>query len=159
MSIIPRLIIDGSGSLGSPLRVSAVGKNANNAQFGDLIFDGNQPPLRLWGIVLTTVAGITWNHHLLGQNTLESSPVPLFTAPSGTTAIFMVSWKKNDPAAINNYHASSSQSSANGLGGGSGGSICSNTFIALGFNTGAPAVPDTPAGSNFVAGAIMKNCY
>ena len=55
------------GGSGSPFRVSASGVDAALAEFNDLIFDANQPPLRLWGTGATQVAGITRNEWNFGK--------------------------------------------------------------------------------------------
>ena len=72
-----RVRFDGSGQTGSPLRIVVVGADALTAQFNDLIFDGNQPPLRLWGTGFTSVVGITFNERQFGKNVSEGAPIPL----------------------------------------------------------------------------------
>lgn len=53
---VERVVINSSG--GSPLRVSASGVDANLAQFEDLLFDGNQAPLRLHQVGYVTIMSI-----------------------------------------------------------------------------------------------------
>lgn len=53
--MIERVII-GKGPNNSPLRVSAAGFDANLAEFEDLLFDGNQPPLRLHHVGYVQIA-------------------------------------------------------------------------------------------------------
>lgn len=53
--MIERVVI-GKASTNSPLRVSAAGVDANLAAFEDLLFDGNQPPLRLHHVGYVMIA-------------------------------------------------------------------------------------------------------
>src|ERR1700730_4774904 len=82
----------------SPLRISVAGFDAATAQFNALIFDGNQPPLRLWGTGYTTLEGMSWNEHLGGQSIREAAGIPVVATPAGTTPVFMTMWRNNgDP--------------------------------------------------------------
>ena len=77
-----RVIFDGSGSSGSPLRISVAGVDAATAQFNACIFDGNQPPLRLWGTGFQLVNGNTWNERTVGgKNLNEGTPIPVVVTP------------------------------------------------------------------------------
>lgn len=80
-----RVIIQGNSS-GSPFRVSVAGVDAAGAQFNNLIFDGNQPPLQLWstGAVSVPVLGFSDPH---SANFSDGPHVPV--TPSGTTPIFL----------------------------------------------------------------------
>jgi hypothetical protein len=73
----------------SPLRVSASGVDASGAQFDDLIFDANQPPLRLyatgWGRVPYTPGG---DSNILQWTRLIVLP----SVPAGTFPLFMTMW-------------------------------------------------------------------
>jgi len=147
-----RVIFDSNGT--SPFRVSVAGVDAATAQFNALIFDGNQPPLRLWGTGFVTAEGMSWNEHLNGQNLREASPVSVVVTPAGTSPVFMVAWRRND--GLGRVYTPSSQGSNNGIAGGGGG-ICSNAFVGLCFNTGAPGAPDSRPPGNFINYAIFKN--
>lgn len=72
---------------GSPLRISVSGVDVNSAQFSDLIFDGNQQPLRLWGTGYLAVFSIDF----FNSRTIMTATGPLVLAtPSGTTPMFKV---------------------------------------------------------------------
>ncbi|SHJ69592.1 hypothetical protein SAMN05444159_1254 [Bradyrhizobium lablabi] len=149
-----RVIMDSTAA--SPLRISVAGVDAATAAFNALIFDGNQPPLRLWGTGYTTVEGMSWNEHLGGQNIREASGIPVVVTPAGTSPVFMTMWRKSgDP--FGRVYTPSFQGSANGGQGGGGGAICSNQFIATCFNTGAPGAPDSRPPFNYVNYCVFKN--
>jgi hypothetical protein len=150
-----RVRFDGSGQTGSPLRISVAGADALTAQFNDLIFDGNQPPLRLWGAGFTTVPGITWNEHLGGKNLSEGTAIPVVAVPAGLTPVFMTHWRKDD--GLGRLFTPSFQGSNNGLIGGGGGGICSGFFCAACFATGAPGAPDSLPPGTFVNYCVFKN--
>jgi hypothetical protein len=150
-----RVRFDGSGTSGSPLRISVRGANALTAQFNDLIFDGNQPPLRLAVTGVATVNGITWNQRQFGKNVNEGSPIPVIATPAGTTPIFMVMWRLND--GLNRVYTPSFAPSSNPIAGGAGGGICSGNFCPACFTTGAPGAPDSLPNVTFINYCIFKN--
>jgi hypothetical protein len=149
-----RVRFDGSGASGSPLRISAAGSDALTAQFLSLIFDGNQPPLRLAVTGFTTVTGITWNQRVGGKNVSEGSPVPVFATPIGTTPIFMTLWRRSDSS---NVFTPSFSNSNNPITGGGGGGICSGNFCPACFSVGAPGAPDSLPPATFINYCIFKN--
>jgi hypothetical protein len=155
MSKIPRVIFDGSGSSGSPLLISASGSSAATAQFNSLVFNGNQPPLRLWGTGFTTVDGMSWNEHLGGQNVRESAPIAILAVPAGFAPIFLTAWRCND--GLGRVYTPSSQGSTNSISGGGGGAICSNNFIGTCYHTGAPGAPTSRPPVTFVNYAVFQN--
>ena len=150
-----RVRFDGSGQTGSPLRISVVGADALTAQFNDLIFDGNQPPLRLWGTGFTSVVGITFNERQFGKTVSEGAPIPVVAVPPGLTPVFITHWRKDD--GLGRLYTPSSQGTNNGLLGGGGGGICSGFFCPASFSTGAPAVPDSLPPSTFINYCVFKN--
>lgn len=81
-----RVIIDATAS--SPLRVSAAGVDASGATFDNLIFDANQPPLRVylngWMRVPVMSVGAVFANWANGP--------PYREGPAGTHPIFMVMW-------------------------------------------------------------------
>ncbi len=83
-----RVIIQGGGS--SPIRVSAAGVDANGAQFNDLIFDGNQSPMRLHGTGFVALPPI--NRDIDSVKTIDKlvTGASLPAVPSGTTPMFLV---------------------------------------------------------------------
>jgi len=89
-----RVILQAGGT--SPLRMSVAGADVNGAQFNDLIFDANQMPLRLYLTGFQSVAGMTWNQRLFGQNVREGGPVPLYDAGAGRSQVFMNAWRRNN---------------------------------------------------------------
>jgi hypothetical protein len=131
-----RVRFDGSGVSGSPLRISVRGVNALVAQFNDLIFDGNQPPLRLAVTGFTTVAGITWNQRLGGKNVSEGAAIPVFATPAGMTPVFMTLWRRSDSA---NLYTPSFSNSNNPVIGGGGGGICSGISARHAFRSARQA--------------------
>ena len=161
-----RVIIGPGGS--SPFRVSVAGVDAAGAQFNDLIFDGNQPPLRLFLNGYIAVDAISQSDSA-GGVTLRiaygpSGPV----VPSGTNALFLTMWRQPN-LAVGNFRYNggngfpitpqfASSNSTTGQGG--GGTMDNSRFIALsfsrpillpsGFWTGFP----TP---NYVNYCIFKN--
>lgn len=89
---IKRVVIDSSAA--SPFRVSASGVDTDAAEFDSLLFDGNQPPLRLWGTGYVSVVGMTYNqNHLSGITVHESSPVAVLATPAGKYPHFAVMFK------------------------------------------------------------------
>jgi hypothetical protein len=150
-----RVRFDGSGASGSPLRISAAGSDALTAQFLSLIFDGNQPPLRLAVTGFTTVAGITWNQRALGKNINEGGAIPVFATPAGTTPIFMTLWRLND--GLGRLVTPSFANSSNPISGGAGGGICSGNFCPACFTVGAPAAPDSLPNVTFINYCVFKN--
>lgn len=152
-----RVIIDASLGAPSPLRVSVAGVDAALAEFNDLIFDGNQSPLRLWGTGFGTTSGFSFNDaHLGGQNMSEAVIAGGFVTPAGTTALFMTMWRRSDDTRNLLSTPSFDPSSNSGGRGGSGGGICSGTFIGACFNVGSPATPTLPAAGNYVNYCIFK---
>jgi hypothetical protein len=150
-----RVRFDGSGATGSPLRISVAGADAATAQFNDCIFDGNQPPLRLWGTGFTAVIGITFGDRSNGKNISEGSPTPVIATPSGTTPIFITMWRKDD--GLNRLFTPSFSNSNNPVAGGGGGGICSGFFCPACFSVGAPAFPTTLPNQTFINYCIFKN--
>jgi hypothetical protein len=151
-----RVRFDGSGASGSPLKISVAGVDAIAAAFNDCIFDGNQPPLRLYATGFTAVTGITFNERLLGKNFSEGSAVPIFTPPAGTSPVFLVAWRLND--ALGRLETPSSQGSNNSIVGGGGGGVCGSFFCPIAFSVGAPALPDNLPNVTLVNFCIFKNC-
>lgn len=149
-----RVIIDSTAA--SPFRVSVAGVDASSAQFNDLIFDGNQSPIRLWATGYILVDGTTWNDfNLGGKNTTEAGGPGGFTTPSGTTPVFVTMWRRND--GIGKIFTPSFQASSNVTNGGGGGGICSGQFLGLSFNVGAPGAPTSLPAQNYTNYCIFKN--
>jgi hypothetical protein len=149
-----RRVILESGAA-SPLKISVAGADAATAQFNACIFDGNQPPLRLWGAGFQLVNGITWNERAFGKNVNEGSAIPVVATPPGTTPVFMTAWRRND--GLGRLYTPSSQSGNNPIAGGGGGGICSNSFAPLCYSVGAPAVPDGLPPPTFINYCVFKN--
>ncbi len=151
-----RVIFDGSGSSGSPLRISVAGVDAATAQFNACIFDGNQPPLRLWGTGFQLVNGNTWNERTVGgKNLNEGTPIPVVVTPPGTNPVFMTMWRRDD--GLNRLYTPSFSNSLNPIIGGGGGGICSNSFVPACFSVGAPANPDALPPPTFINYCVFKN--
>jgi len=145
-----RVKIDSTAA--SPFRVSAAGVDVNLAEFADLIFDGNQSPLRLWGTGWGTVAGNTYDEWTGGKNTEWSGFVAGPVTPAGTTPVFMTMWRPVPSGfvrtpLVKNIH---SQASA-------GGGFSSGSFYGLSFSVGTPVAPSTRPSDVAVNYAIFKN--
>lgn len=151
--VVKRVTIDGSGASLSPFRVSASGVDVDLAEFNDLIFDGNQSPLRLWGSGWATVGGISYNDWLAGKNTVERSIVTTPVTPAGTTPVFMTMWRVVGSGQF--LHTPIFRNSSSVAAGGGG--ISSGVWYGLSFSVGGPASPSTPASDIAVNYAIFKN--
>jgi hypothetical protein len=147
-----RVIIDSNAS--SPLRIAVAGVDAATAQFNALIFDGNQPPLRLWGTGYVLVSGTTYNQFLGGKNTSEATASGSFPTPAGTTPVFMVMTRLNDGGVSFLQTPTFAGSSRQNTG---GGAICSGSFIGVSFAVGAPGAPDALPPQNYSNYCIFKN--
>jgi hypothetical protein len=70
----------------SPLRISAAGFDAQNAQFDELIFDGSQEPLRLWQATYVLAPGIDFMNT---ANIFATVGMPVMATPVATTPLFV----------------------------------------------------------------------
>lgn len=91
-----RVVIQGGGA--SPIRVSAAGVSVDGAEFNDLIFDGNQSPLRIapsgLGYVEVPVIDRKDDSFMTIKKQITSVPIP--AVPTGTTPLFLVAWRQRD---------------------------------------------------------------
>lgn len=151
--MVKRVTMGGSG--GSPLRISVPGVDVDFAEFNNLIFDGNQPPLRLSQLTWVYVEGMSWNEWNGGQNTREATAGAVISTPLGTTPIWLCT--------ITNFGNTfmSTPFHSNGLEGGGGSSICQsggiNYAIGVCHNQGFPATPTVRSTGYYINFAIMKN--
>jgi len=149
--MVKRVTIDCAGAI-SPFRVSAAGVDVDSAEFNNLIFDGNQSPLRLWGTGYGAVAGISYDDWFFGKNIVSSIIIAGPSTPSGTTPVFMTMWRPaaggflKTPIFINSHSVA-----------GGGGGFSSGNFCGLSFSVGFPSAPTTPASNIYVNYAIFKN--
>lgn len=156
-----RVILDSTAA--SPLRVSVAGVDADLAEFNDLIFDGNQPPMRLYLNGVQSCNGMTFNEFTGGQNIREGSLVPVLSTPSGTTPIFMVNFIMSTHAGGGfvrspTYNGAANNNETNG--GGAGGAIVQpsdNYFVPVCFTVGPPGLPDDLPPVTYVNYAVFKN--
>ncbi len=151
--MVKRVTLGGSG--GSPLRISVAGVDVDLAEFNNLIFDGNQPPLRLSQLTWVFVEGMSWNEWTGGQNTREAVAGAVVSSPAGTTPIWFTTGIQIDNTFMfSPFHT-------NTVASGFGSSICQSggTNYAIGtcHNNGAPAVPTARNAGFYVNFAIMKN--
>ncbi len=151
--MVKRVRLGGGGD--SPLRISVAGVDVDLAEFNNLIFDGNQPPLRLSQLTWVYVEGMSWDEWTGGQNTREAVAGAVIASPTGTTPIFF-----STGVEISNTFMKTPFHS-NTVAGGFGASITqsSGTNYAIGtcHNNGAPAVPTVRNAGYYVNFAIMKN--
>ncbi len=148
-----RVTLGGSG--GSPLRISVPGVPVDLAEFNSLIFDGNQPPLRLSQLTWVHVEGMSRNEWNLGQNTREALAGVVISTPVGTTPIWFCTISNLSNLFLTTpFHS-------NGLEGGAGSSITQsagvNYAIGVCHNRGVPATPDVRDAGYYINFAIMKN--
>lgn len=147
-----RIRIDSTAS--SPFRVSAAGTDVDLAEFNTLIFDGNQPPLRLWATGYVTVAGISDADFVLGKNVSVASSGVSFATPSGTEAVFITQWRNPDPG-WDSFGALTTPSFSNRRGGGGG--LCSHVFVGANMWVGIPGTGSTPGPSIYVNYCVFKD--
>lgn len=142
------------------MRVSVAGVDASLAQFNNLIFDGNQPPLRLagTGYVLVTVVAFTSN----SNGSFANGPsVPI--TPSGTTPIFLTSVRQPTTGAVNPGAVGNDNSPAfrtynsYGMGGAIYDTGSSKVFTGINFNRDNGGNGLFGGGQGIVNYAIMKN--
>lgn len=141
---------------GAVMRVSVVGADASVAQFGNLIFDGNQPPLRLWSTGWMAISVLGFSDHAAAV--FGTGPtVP--TTPPGTTPIFFCSVRQpnmgaGNPGGVGNFNTPAIRT-YNYYG--AGGAIAGGVF--LGFNCNRENLAGGLFGANqgVVNYAIMKN--
>lgn len=151
--MVKRVIIDSTAA--SPLRVSVSGVDADSAEFNDLIFDGNQSPLRLWGVGYGYAAGFSYNSWIGGKNVNEGSSIPVLNTPTGTTSIFVV--QQVQEGSGGNARPPFWQTGTSGQLGGGGGICSSSLFCPISMNSGPPGAPSSPAGGSYVNFMIFKN--
>lgn len=88
-----RLVIDANS--GSPMRVSVGGVDAQGAQFDNLIFDANQPPLRVfmngWVSVDWYPYPFAWTSRFMPYASWYWG-YPLPPSPPGTSPLFLTMW-------------------------------------------------------------------
>ena len=151
-----RVIIQADAS--SPLRVSASGVDAAGAQFNNLIFDGNQPPLQLWatGFLSASVLGFSDSQ---AANFTNGPSVP--TTPPGTTPIFLtvvrqpISSGVVNPGAIDGSYSPGFRTyNFYGMG---GAIVDDGGNLFLGFNCNRDTTGTMFNGSGVINYAIMQN--
>lgn len=154
-----RVVIDATAS--SPLRVAVAGVDAAGATFDDLIFDANQPPLRIYLNGWMRVPVIPIGGGSFGQ----WANGPSYPAgPSGTHPIFMTMWSqpatdnanygRNSYGTVPMYRTGSSGST------GAGGAIGGGVFTGISFETEfilPSGTPYTYPDQTHVGYCIMEN--
>lgn len=148
---VNRVKIDGSAA--SPFRVSVAGVDVDGAEFNTLIFDGNQSPLRLWATGYHTIAGITDSDFNGGKN-IEVFNGNDFPTPSGTTAIFMIMYRRTDAGGNPNGFTNTPYFGARE---GSGGGMCSGKFVGANFYAGLAGTGAAPGPSSYVNYCVFKD--
>lgn len=120
-----RAVVQGNSA--SPFRVSGGGVDAGTADTFDLLFDGNQSPLRVWSTGYVVATPLEPSNSAIAFMT--SGP-GVIAAPAGQAPIFVIAGRKNNsspnPPSLNTvYHTMG--------GGGFGGIIAFNQFFAVNF--------------------------
>lgn len=148
----------------SPLRISIVGADASSAQFNQLIFDGNQPPLRLWSSGWISVVPLAFANT---ASVLFQDGPTLPAAPSGTAPIFLTVTRQQELVGVGGGLTNPINEPANRTYDASGMAgavfnIGSNVFTAMNFNrdNSAGGIYGTNTGSpvlGVVNYAIMLN--
>lgn len=157
-----RVIIQSNAT--SPFRVSVIGVDASGAQFNNLIFDGNQPPLRLWATGYVQPLPLGFSNP---DTATFADSAPIIATPSGKTPIYFLSTRQPlgpntlNPGGVGNGNCSAfitynsyGEGGLISIGAGSGGS---NLFTGMNFNRDSligNQFSNIPAVVNF---AIMKN--
>jgi hypothetical protein len=119
----------------SPVLVSVAGVNASGANFTQLVFNGNTPPLRVW-----QTGSVFFNRGASGGLPL---PFPVagpggFATPSGTFPIFMVASTRNISG------ANTTNTPVRGIGtGGTAGGLMTPSGQFIGLDLGLPSAPST----------------
>lgn len=151
-----RVIIQGDAT--SPFRVSVAGVDAASAQFNNLIFDGNQPPLRLWSTGWVSAPTISFSD--TNAASFANGPfVPV--TPSGTTPIFFCMVRQPTTSGVVNPGGVGNSNSTpfrtyNFYG--MGGAIADDGGnLFLGFNCNRDVTGTMFSGDGIVNYAIMKN--
>lgn len=156
--MVKRVIIK-SGA-GSPLRISVPGVDAAGAEFNNLIFDGNQPPLRLHVKGYVSISTIDFTNTQNLRPVTSSDVLP--TVPSGTTPIFVVTWRQplaGGSTAGGMKTVNFNLNTSNTLGGG-GGAVTTTSgalrFIGLSCSREGPS-GGRFSGDNLINYMIFKN--
>lgn len=145
--MIERVVI-GKSATDSPLRVAAVGYDANNAEFDELLFDGNQPPLRLHHIGYVYVDDLDYAN-LAPAWTASVAYPPL----NGYPQFCVMSRKTN--STNNGQSTLKPQPACRGGGSGGGGVVTPNKFWGVNWDRKYP-FPSGPS-YRYVNFAIFKN--
>lgn len=121
----------------SPLRISIAGSDAASAQFNQLIFDGNQPPLRLWSTGWIAIVPLAFAN--TAQVLFQDGPT-LPVAPAGTVPIFFTITRQQELVGVGGGITAPVNEPANRTydAAGMGGAVFNvgglNVFTALNFN-------------------------
>lgn len=152
-----RVIIQGNSG-GSPFKVSVAGVDAAGAQFNNLIFDGNQPPLQLWATGAISAPVLQFGDSQ-AANFTNGPSVPV--TPAGTTPIFLtvvrqpISSGVVNPGAIDGSYSPGYRTyNFYGLG---GAIVDDGGNIFLGFNCNRDTTGTMFSGSGVINYAIMQN--
>lgn len=145
---------------GAVMRVSVAGVDVSSAQFNNLIFDGNQPPLRLW---MSGWVGVPVLANGSGS-TLVTTQGPSLSVAGGVSPIFFTCVRQPiqsgvvNPGAVGNNNSPSFRTQNNYGCGGTitdvGGGV--SNFYGMNFNRENPA--GTAFGNDGIVNySIMRN--
>ena len=152
-----RIVFKGGGS--APFTVAAAGRDADGdrSDFENLIFNGNQPPLRLWGKSVVVVPGIQANNNAIGVIAKGGSIMP---TPAGLWPLFCVVGQFTSDAGPSKRPITGPFfTSPSGYGSGFGGALSSDGyFYGVNFTTRRTPQGETPQSLAYqIYYAIFKN--
>lgn len=157
--MVKRVIIQSGGA--SPFRVSVAGVDAAGAQFNNLIFDGNQPPLRLFATGFVTIPVVDALNNAAAFFTDSALTLPV--VPAGTVPIFLCQVRQPNtgapnPGAVGNQNTPAFRTlNAFGLGGAIFPVGGVNVFTGINFNRDNTVNGLFAGNQGVVNFAIMKN--
>lgn len=143
---------------GSPFRISVAGVDSNLAEFDDLIFDGDQNPLRRAQYGSAIVSNLAFNNlapatfaPVVLNRTYPSGKFPVFSLIGNITKYFPES--PEIPPTVTNWKT---PSTAGSLADDVGGGVDSNYFYAINY---ARNVNDIQAGYATIQFLIFNNIF
>lgn len=142
------------------MRVSTPGVDVAAAEFNNLIFDGNQQPLRLWGTGFVVVYVIDYDNSMTINHTIGPLVLP---TPAGTSPPFVVTVKRESTGTNQVSPPGTRQVSVSACGGGAVSNVDGGGNKFVGITVAREVIrtsntsPGPGTGSVWVNYAIFKN--